>query len=83
MIALKIRTRAGDEIEVNLHPISLAKIAAELIEDAAGRACRRRGHDGQDDEPCKRCGLFLPDNGSPYGAWLAEAYRTIRKKDEQ
>lgn len=76
--ALTIRTKAGHEVEVSLHPISLVRLFAEVLDDAANSWCRRVGHVDHDGH-CERCGLFLPDNGTPYGSWLPDAYRTIRE----
>lgn len=50
------------EVRISLHPISLAKLLAECIEDAAETWCRRRGHDELPDGHCARCGRSLPDN---------------------
>ena len=72
------RNRRGGEVEINLHPISLALLVSEVIEESARSRCRRKGHAEANDGFCERCGLSLPDDGSPFRAWLPDAYRTIR-----
>lgn len=73
-------TRGDTEVRINLHPISLALMLAEVIEQAAGNACRKRGHRANADGWCRRCGVCLPDNGDFHtGAWLPEAWRSIWK----
>lgn len=64
-IALVIPSAQG-EVRVSLHPISLALVLAEIIEDTARRRCYRRGHSEPVDGYCGRCGTSLPDYGSPY-----------------
>lgn len=76
--ALVIKSRAGERVEISLHPISLALLAAEVIEDAARGRCRKRGHVEDESGHCERCGTSLPDDGSPFFSWLPDAYRTIR-----
>jgi hypothetical protein len=68
--------RPDGEVRISLHPISLALVLAELVEDAANEWCRRRGHSTELDGHCERCGRSLPDNGSPYGAWFPPNYRS-------
>lgn len=79
--SLSVITASGDEVRISLHPISLARLVAESIEDATEAWCRRKGHVESGDEQgyCVRCGRSLPDDGSPYGSWMYDAYRTIRK----
>lgn len=81
--ALAATSPDGDEVRISLHPISLARLLAEAIEDAATTLCRRRGH-VETTEPeggwCAHCGTSLPDDGSPYRSWLPDAYRTIRRR---
>lgn len=62
-LALVIPTRDG-EARINLHPISLALVAAELIEGLAYRRCRRRGHSATVGDYCGRCGTSLPDDST-------------------
>ncbi len=76
--SILVRNRDGDEVEINLHPISLALVVSELIEETAYKRCRRKGHIEGRDNCCGRCGTSLPDDGPLYRSWLPEAYRTIR-----
>lgn len=69
--------QGDDEVRISLHPISLALVVAELIEETARRRCRRRGHAAELDGYCERCGLALPDNGTPFGAWFPSVYRSF------
>lgn len=82
-LTVVIPGRAG-EVRIGLHPISLALVLAELIEDAATARCRKRGHRAETVENerrcCTRCGTSLPDSGSPYRSWLPDAYRTIVRR---
>lgn len=82
-LTVVIPGRAG-EVRISLHPISLALVVAELIEDAANTRCRKRGHRAETVENesryCTRCGTSLPDSGSPYRSWLPDAYRTIVRR---
>lgn len=78
--AIVFRNRNGDEVQISLHPISLVKLLAEVIDDAAEARCRRKGHvDAKGNGYCERCGLSLPDNGTPFRAWMPDAYRTLRR----
>jgi hypothetical protein len=79
-VSLVIPGRDGAEVRISLHPISLALVVSEVIEDVARKRCRRRGHreDPNDAGHCSRCGNSLPDDGSPYRTWLPDAYRAIR-----
>ena len=76
--ALVIKNRAGERVEISLHPISLALLAAEVIEDAARGRCRKRGHVEDGSGHCERCGTSLPESDGRCHAWLPDAYRTIR-----
>lgn len=80
--SILFRNRDGDEVQISLHPISLALVLAEAIEEVAQKRCRRMGHGEARDGFCERCGNTLPDGGSPYGSWLPDAYRTIRHAKE-
>lgn len=81
--SLVFRNSDGDEVQISLHPISLVKLLAEVIDDAAQAHCRRKGHvDAKGNGYCERCGLSLPDTGGRFGSWLPDAYRTIRRAGE-
>lgn len=81
-VSILFRNRDGDEVQIGLHPISLALLVSEVIEEAATKRCRRTGHGEAKDGHCERCGNTLPDDGSPYRSWLPDAYRTIRRTKE-
>jgi hypothetical protein len=76
--SLAVTAASGDEVLISLHPVSLARLLAEVIEDAAQGWCKRRGHVEGPEGFCHHCGVHLPDD-SPYNSWLPDAYRTIRK----
>lgn len=80
--SIVFRNREGDEVQISLHPISLALVVSELIEEVARNRCSRKGHGDAKDGYCERCGNALPDDGSPFRAWLPDAYRTIRRTKE-
>lgn len=73
-----------DEVRISLHPISLALLLAEVIEEAARKRCRHTGHGDtssiHDHAHCDRCGASLPDAGRGCRAWHQDAYRAIRPK---
>jgi len=82
-LSILFRNKKGDEVEVSLHPISLVRLAAEMIEEAALVCCRKIGHaDSKSAGYCERCGLSLPDDGGQLHSWLPDAYRTIRRKED-
>lgn len=74
-VSLVIPVQDG-EVRISLHPISLALVLAEVIEEKARRRCLRRGHAKQVEGYCERCGTSLPDDGTPYGSWYPPLYRS-------
>lgn len=61
--AIVIPTSDG-EARISLHPISLALLLAEVMENRAYRSCRRRGHARDMGGHCERCGTSLPDTST-------------------
>lgn len=82
--AVVITGRDGSEARISLHPLSLALVLAEVIEDAARGRCRRKGHaapespNGPEFSYCSRCGASLPDtDDTPAFAWFPPLYRSF------
>lgn len=82
-VALVIPTPDGGEARISLHPLTLALVLAEVIEEAARHRCRRNGHGATDVseagfEHCSRCGTSLPDTDEkPAVSWLPTVYRSF------
>lgn len=82
-VALVVPARGGGEARISLHPLSLALVLAEVIEDAARHRCRRNGHATPHVSEggwahCSRCGTSLPDTDEkPAMSWLPTVYRSF------
>lgn len=61
--AVIIPTKDG-EARISLHPISLALLLAEVLENGAYRRCRQRGHARDAGGFCECCGTSLPDTST-------------------
>lgn len=77
--SLLLTNKSGDEIKISLHPISLALVVIEVLEDVTRKACSTRGHVEDDAGHCERCGTSLPESGTPYGSWLPTTIRSFRE----
>jgi hypothetical protein len=84
-VALVVPARGGGEARISLHPVSLALVLAEVIEDAARHRCRRSDHGAPEVseggfEYCSRCGTSLPDTDEkPAMSWLPTVYRSFTR----